>query len=109
MVFTVEDFQDLLALRALILSEELPRLPAEFRSFREEMEALRRKTEARFQRVEAQIAPLAEAIRRLTGRVEDLGRWLRGLVHEDRYRTRLRRYPRRVDNPHVPSPTKTMP
>ncbi len=213
MAFTVEDFQDLLALlrahpdwlgqlRALILTEELLRLPAEFRSFREEMGAFRRETEVRFQRVEAQIAALAEAqrrhyeefvayrvetdrrlaalqeevaaaraeadrrfaelaeaqrrteervgrleeavaalaeaqrrhyeefaahreeflayrtetdrrfaelaeaIRRLTGRVEDLDGRLRGLVHEDRYRTRLRRYRRLVDHPYVLSPAE---
>jgi len=83
MAFTVEDFQDLLELlRAhpewrrrlweLLASEELLRLPAEVKAFREEFEAFRdqtfeafrQETERRFQRVEEQIAALAEAQRR---------------------------------------------
>ncbi len=83
MAFTVEDFQDLLELlRAhpewrqrlweLLASEELLRLPAEVKAFREEFrafrdqtfETFRQETERRFQRVEEQIAALAEAQRR---------------------------------------------
>lgn len=83
MAFTVEDFQDLVELlRAhpewrqrlweLLASEELLRLPAEVKAFREEFEAFRdqtfeafrQETERRFQRVEEQIAALVEAQRR---------------------------------------------
>ncbi|HXF68292.1 MAG TPA: DUF3782 domain-containing protein [Thermoflexus sp.] len=83
MGFTVKDFPDLLRLlreheewrdqlRALLLTEELLRLPMEFRAFRDEVfEAFRRETEARFQalaeaqqRTEEQVARLAEAQRR---------------------------------------------
>ncbi|HXF69583.1 MAG TPA: hypothetical protein VNK89_07230 [Thermoflexus sp.] len=83
MAFTVEDFQDLLALLrehpdwrqqlwALLASEELLRLPGEVKAFREEFRvfrdetfaAFRKETEERFRQVEAQIAALAEAQRR---------------------------------------------
>ncbi|MCS6963428.1 MAG: hypothetical protein NZM16_05230, partial [Thermoflexus sp.] len=91
MGFTVKDFSDLLRLlrehqewreqlRALILTEELLRLPAEFRAFRDEIfEAFRRETEARFQmlaeaqrRTEERVEQLAEAQRRTEERVEQL-------------------------------------
>ncbi|MCX7690633.1 MAG: hypothetical protein N2051_07545, partial [Thermoflexus sp.] len=91
MGFTVKDFSDLLRLlrehqewreqlRALILTEELLRLPAEFRAFRDEIfEAFRRETEARFQmlaeaqrRTEERVEQLAEAQRRTEERLEQL-------------------------------------
>ncbi len=77
MGFTVKDFPDLIRLlreheewreqlRMLILTEELLRLPLEFRAFRDEIfESFRRETEARFQQ-------LAEAQRRTEERVEQL-------------------------------------
>ncbi|GBD09838.1 Chromosome partition protein Smc [Candidatus Thermoflexus japonica] len=83
MAFMVEDLRDLLELLrqhpdwrqqlwALLASEELLRLPAEFQAFQEEFrsfrdqtfESFRQETERRFQRVEEQIAALVEAQRR---------------------------------------------
>jgi len=98
MGFTVKDFPDLIRLlreheewreqlRMLILTEELLRLPLEFRAFRDEIfESFRRETEARFQqlaeaqrrteervgRLEEAVAALAEAQRRTEERVEQL-------------------------------------
>ncbi len=118
MAFTVEDFQDLLELlRAhpewrrrlweLLASEELLRLPAEVKAFREEFEAFRdqtfeafrQETERRFQRVEEQIAALAEAQRRTEEQIRQLVEVIRQLTERvDRLEQRAARLERRTED-----------
>lgn len=129
MAFTVEDFQDLLELlRAhpewrqrlweLLASEELLRLPAEVKAFREEFQAFRdqtfetfrQETEQRFRPVEEQIAALRQEflehrqesleLRREVASLKndvgvpkdnDLKRWYRELAHTDFGQARFRK------------------
>jgi chromosome segregation ATPase len=60
----------------------------------EEFAAHRAETDRRF-------AELAEAIQALAQRVDNLSGQVRGWVHEDRYRTRPRRYRRLLLDPHI--------
>ena len=60
----------------------------------EEFVAQRAETDRRF-------AEMAEAIRALTQRVSDLDGLTRGWIHEDRYRTRSRRYRHLLLDPHI--------
>ncbi|MFZ8843337.1 hypothetical protein, partial [Thermoflexus sp.] len=51
--------------------------------------------------VDRRFAELAEAIQALAQRVDNLSGQVRGWVHEDRYRTRPRRYRRLLLDPHI--------
>jgi len=103
MGFTVKDFPDLIRLlreheewreqlRMLILTEELLRLPLEFRAFRDEIfESFRRETEARFQqlaeaqrRTEERVEQLAEAQRRTEEQLRKLGEMVAALAEAQR-------------------------
>ncbi len=77
------------------------------RRFAELAEAQRRTEESlAAHRVETdrRFAELAETVRTLARRVGDLDGLVRGWIHEDRYRTRSRRYRRLVRDPHILSP-----
>jgi vacuolar-type H+-ATPase subunit I/STV1 len=65
----------------------------------EEFAAYRAETDRRF-------AELAEAVRRLAMRIEDVAGQLRGRTYEDHYRSYLRRYRRLVAEPRVLSPAE---
>ncbi len=79
------------------LAEAQRRHYEEFAAHRQEFLEYRAETERRF-------AELAETVRILTRRVGDLDGLVRGWIHEDRYRTRSRRYRRLVRDPHILSP-----
>ncbi len=77
--------------------QEFLDLRREFQEHRQEFLEYRAETDRRF-------AELAETVRILTRRVGDLDGLVRGWIHEDRYRTRSRRYRRLVLDPHILSP-----
>ena len=79
------------------LAEAQRRHYEEFAAHRQEFLEYRAETDRRF-------AELAEAVRILARRVGDLDGLVRGWIHEDRYRTRSRRYRRLVLDPHILSP-----
>ncbi|MER3401080.1 MAG: hypothetical protein C4313_08135, partial [Thermoflexus sp.] len=90
--------------RLAALQEEVAAARAEAdRRFAELAEAQRR-SEERGDRLEQALAALAEAQRRTDQRVSDLDGLVRGMIHEDRYRTRPHRYRRLVAAPAVLSP-----
>ena len=74
------------------------------RRFAELAEAQRRTEEslaAHRAETDRRFAELAMAIQALAQRVDNLGGQVRGWVHEDRYRTRPRRYRRLLLDPHI--------
>jgi chromosome segregation ATPase len=76
------------------LAEVQRRHYEEFAAHRQEFLEYRAETDRRF-------AELAEAIQALAQRVDNLSGQVRGWVHEDRYRTRPRRYRRLLLDPHI--------
>jgi predicted nucleic acid-binding Zn-ribbon protein len=76
------------------LAEAQRRHYEEFAAHRQEFLEYRAETDRRF-------AELAEAIQALAQRVDNLSGQVRGWVHEDRYRTRPRRYRRLLLDPHI--------
>jgi chromosome segregation ATPase len=76
------------------LAEAQRRHYEEFAAHRREFLEYRAETDRRF-------AELAEAIQALAQRVDNLSGQVRGWVHEDRYRTRPRRYRRLLLDPHI--------
>jgi DNA repair exonuclease SbcCD ATPase subunit len=76
------------------LAEAQRRHYEEFAAHRQEFLEYRAETDRRF-------AELATAIQALAQRVDNLDGLVRGWVHEDRYRTRPRRYRRLLLDPHI--------
>jgi DNA repair exonuclease SbcCD ATPase subunit len=76
------------------LAEVQRRHYEEFAAHRQEFLEYRAETDRRF-------AELATAIQALAQRVDNLDGLVRGWVHEDRYRTRPRRYRRLLLDPHI--------
>jgi DNA repair exonuclease SbcCD ATPase subunit len=76
------------------LAEAQRRHYEEFAAHRQEFLEYRAETDRRF-------AELATAIQALAQRVDNLSGQVRGWVHEDRYRTRPRRYRRLLLDPHI--------
>jgi chromosome segregation ATPase len=76
------------------LAEVQRRHYEEFAAHRQEFLEYRAETDRRF-------AELAAAIQALAQRVDNLSGQVRGWVHEDRYRTRPRRYRRLLLDPHI--------
>jgi DNA repair exonuclease SbcCD ATPase subunit len=76
------------------LAEAQRRHYEEFAAHRQEFLEYRAETDRRF-------AKLATAIQALAQRVDNLSGQVRGWVHEDRYRTRPRRYRRLLLDPHI--------
>jgi len=85
--------------RVARLEEAVTALADVQRRHYEEFAAYRAETDRRF-------AELAEAVRRLAMRIEDVAGQLRGRTYEDHYRSYLRRYRRLVAEPRVLSPAE---
>ncbi|MBO9360783.1 MAG: hypothetical protein J7452_01120 [Thermoflexus sp.] len=83
------------------LAEAQRRHYEEFAAHRQEFLEYRTETDRRFAELAKAIRILSQRVDRLDQRVDNLDGQVRGWVHEDRYRTRPRRYYRLLLEPHI--------